>query len=36
MYFVRLAQLKESVKQKAHEAWDAFEVRSDNKKLHMQ
>jgi DNA polymerase delta subunit 2 len=27
MYFLRLAQLKEHVMEKAHEAWDDFEVR---------
>ena len=27
MYFLRLAQLKDAVKQRAHAAWDAFEVR---------
>ena len=27
MYFLRLVQLKKAVKQKAHEAWDDFEVR---------
>ncbi|KAL5395475.1 hypothetical protein PMIN06_004197 [Paraphaeosphaeria minitans] len=32
MYFVRLAQLKEAVKQKAHEAWDAFELAGDKAK----
>lgn len=26
MYFLRLAQLKEHVMEKAHEAWDDFEV----------
>jgi DNA polymerase delta subunit 2 len=28
MYFLRLAQLKKAVKQKAQEAWEDFEVRS--------
>lgn len=28
MYFTRLAQLKQAVKQKAEEAWEDFEVRS--------
>jgi hypothetical protein len=27
MYFVRLAQLKKAVKQKAEETWEEFEVR---------
>jgi len=29
MYFVRLALLKKTVIEKAHEAWDEFEVRLD-------
>jgi DNA polymerase delta subunit 2 len=28
MYFLRLAQLKKAVQQKAQEAWEDFEVRS--------
>jgi hypothetical protein len=27
MYFLRLSLLKKAVMQKAHEAWDEFEVR---------
>jgi hypothetical protein len=34
MYFLRLAQLRESVKQKAQEAWEDFEVRTLNATHH--
>ncbi|KAJ4344503.1 DNA polymerase delta small subunit Cdc1 [Didymosphaeria variabile] len=33
MYFLRLAQLKKAVKQKAHEAWDEFELAGDKAKF---